>query len=116
MRRALLVSLLAQALAGTALAAVAEGPQPLFTGRDLFALQVAADPQFRPDGGMIAYVRVSNDIMTDRARRSIWLVDPTTGAQTPLVAEEGQALSPRWSPDGQKLAYVLATPGAQPQL
>lgn len=39
----------------------------------------------RPDGRVIAYTRLSYDIMTDRARPSIWLIDVATGAQTPLV-------------------------------
>lgn len=115
MRSFLLATAISAVLAAPALGAVAEGPQKLFTGRDLFGLEVASDPQFRPDGGAIAYVRVTNDIMTDKARRAIWLVDPQSGAQTPLVAEEGQAFTPRWSPDGQKLAYVAVT-SAGPQL
>ncbi|HEX7948241.1 MAG TPA: S9 family peptidase [Phenylobacterium sp.] len=95
-------------------AQVAESPARIFGARDLFGLQAASDPQVRPDGSAIAYVRVSNDIMTDRARRSIWLVDPNTGAQTPLVADEAANMSPRWSPDGTRLAYVAAGPnGAQ---
>jgi dipeptidyl aminopeptidase/acylaminoacyl peptidase len=115
MRSVLLASVFSLALAAPALAAVAEGPQKLFTGRDLFGLEIATDPQFKPDGSAIAYVRATNDVMTDKARRAIWLVDPATGAQTPLVAEEGTAFSPRWSPDGQKLAYVAVTAGG-PQL
>ncbi|MEH0199009.1 S9 family peptidase [Caulobacter sp. CCNWLY153] len=114
----LLVSLLALAAASpmAGVAAVREAPQALFTGRDLFGLEVASDPQIRPDGDLIAYVRASNDIMVDRAVRSIWLVDAKTGAQTPLVAGQGSAMSPRWSPDGQRLAYVLVTPDAGAQL
>jgi dipeptidyl aminopeptidase/acylaminoacyl peptidase len=77
---------------------------------------MASDPQFRPDGGAIAYVRVINDIMTDRARRSIWLVDPKTGAQSPLVADERANSRPRWSPDGQRLAYVVSGPDGAPQI
>ena len=92
-----------------------EGPARVFTGRDLFGLQQAADPEIRPDGGAIAYVRNSNDLMGDRTRRSIWLVDARTGAQSPLVTEEGSSFSPRWSPDGTRLAYV-AVAGGQPQL
>jgi len=97
-------------------AQVAEGPSRTFTPRDLFGLEYASDPQFRPDGGAIAYVRVSNDIMTDRARRSIWLVDPRSGAQTPLVADERSNSRPRWSPDGQRLAYVASGPDGSPQI
>lgn len=91
--------------------ALAADAPATFTPRDLFALQAASDPQVRPDGGAIAYVRISNDIMTDRARRSIWLVDAATGAQSPVVADDGVNFTPRWSPDGTRLAYVSAGPG-----
>ena len=65
------------------------GPERNFTARDLFDLEAASDPQISPDGRRIAYVRRSADIMTDRCRRSIWLIDPATGAQRPLVAGAG---------------------------
>src|SRR5439155_52436 len=94
----------AMALAMPALSAPAEGPTAVFAPRDLFSLQSAADPQVRPDGGAVAYVRVSNDLMTDRPRRSIWLVDLGSGAQTPVAADERSNLAPRWSPDGRRLA------------
>ena len=86
----------------------ADGPSPTLEPRDLFGLQAASDPQVRPDGGAIAYVRISNDIMSDNARRSIWLVDPNSGEQSPLTADEASNLAPRWSPDGRRLAYVVA--------
>ena len=95
---------------------VAEGPARTFSARDLFGLRVAADPQVRPDGGMIAYVRETYDISTDNSQPSIWLVDPATGTQSPLVVDENANSSPRWSPDGQRLAYVVNTPGKPPQL
>src|SRR6476620_7433070 len=84
---------------------VAEGPARAFSARDLFGLRVAADPQVRPDGGTIAYVRDTYDISIDNSQPSIWLVDPATGAQSPLVVDENANSSPRWSPDGQRLAY-----------
>jgi dipeptidyl aminopeptidase/acylaminoacyl peptidase len=98
------------------LAAPAEGPNPVFTGRDLFDLTVASDPQISPDGRRIAYVRLSNDIMTDRARPTIWLVDTASGAQSPLVTGPGAHSSPRWSPDGKRLAYVSTAEGGASQL
>jgi len=119
MRLAVLASIVA--LTGTAVLApmvqaqVAEGPSRTFASRDLFDLQTASDPQVRPDGGAIAYVRTRYDVMTDRGQRSIWLADPQTGAQSPLVVEDASAFNPRWSPDGSRLAYV-STAGGQPQL
>src|SRR5689334_413285 len=85
-------------LAGAALAAPAESPSHVFAGKDLFGLQYASDPQIRRDGRMVAYVRVSFDIMSDRARRSIWVVDLDTGTETPLASGPGSTHSPRWSP------------------
>lgn len=105
-----LIALLAAASA--AFGAPASGPSRLFTGADLFGLEVATDPQISPDGKMIAYVRQSNDIMTDRARSTIWLIDVVSGRQSPLVAGPGSHASPRWSPDGTRLAYVSTGEGS----
>jgi dipeptidyl aminopeptidase/acylaminoacyl peptidase len=108
MRFAALAVVAVLATAGTVSAQVADGPSRIFKAHDLFSLQTAGDPQVRPDGGQVAFVRTSNDIMTDRGHRAIWLADPASGAVTPLVADDASNMSPRWSPDGQRLAYVAA--------
>ncbi|HWI77217.1 MAG TPA: DPP IV N-terminal domain-containing protein, partial [Sphingomicrobium sp.] len=105
----------ATALSAPALAAPATAPSRYLTGGDLFNLEWASDPQISPDGKTIAYVRKSNDIMTDKARSTIWIVDVASGQQRPLLAGSGSYFSPRWSPDGSRLAYVAAE-GASPQL
>ena len=92
------------------------GPSRTFDAADLFGLEVASDPQISPDGRRIAYVRRSGDIMTDRMRPTIWLIDTATGEQTPLVAGPGAHLSPRWSPDGSRLAYISSAEGGASQL
>ncbi len=99
-----------------AFAASPAGPTRAFTGADLFDLEVATDPQISPDGSQIVYAREANDIMTDRSRRTLWLVDVRTGTQTPLVAGAGSHASPRWSPDGKRLAFVSTAEGGSPQL
>src|SRR3546814_685180 len=104
------------AASGTAMAAPAEGPTTLLTPRDLFSLQVASDPQISPDGSRIAYVRRSGDIMTDRMRPSIWLIDTPTGKEMPVAAGPGAPSQPRWSPDGSRLAYVSTADTEAPQL
>jgi len=106
----------ATAFTAPASAAPATGPNRYFTGADLFNLEIATDPQISPDGRTIAYVRKSNDIMSDKARPTIWLVDVATGQQRPLEAGSGSYFSPRWSPDGTRLAYVAAVDGGSPQL
>ena len=96
----------ATALSAPASTRPATAPGRYFTGADLFNLEVATDPQISPDGRTVAYVRKSNDVMTDRARPTIWLVDVASGQQHPLVAGDGAYSSPRWSPDGSRLAYI----------
>ena len=116
LRRGLISLAVLAAMSGAAAAKPAEAPARTFQPVDLFGLQQATDPQVRPDGGQIAYVREAADIMTDKARRSIWLVDPASGAQTPVAGAAGSQFSPRWSPDGKRLAYVAAGEGEKPQL
>src|SRR5579859_1570190 len=97
-------------------AALANDPAPKFQPQDVFALRFASDPQIRPDGKQVAYVRNGFDIMTDGENKAIWLVDLGSGQETPLVAGAGAFMAPRWSPDGTRLAYVAAVEGEKPQL
>lgn len=110
MRLAAFALLLTSALAPQPAIADA-GPDRQFTGQDLFKLEAAADPQISPDGKTIAYVRRSADVMSDRVRGSVWLVDVASGEQRPLVTGPGSYGSPRWSPDGSRLAYISGDEG-----
>jgi dipeptidyl aminopeptidase/acylaminoacyl peptidase len=109
-------ALLYSASPGSVGAAPPDAPAKTFQGLDLFGLQYAADPQVRPDGRAVAYSRMSFDIMNDRGRGSIWLIDTESGAQTPLVTGSGSHGSPRWSPKGDRLAYVSSAEDGRPQL
>ncbi|MDB2630028.1 DPP IV N-terminal domain-containing protein, partial [Luminiphilus sp.] len=84
---------------------------PVFSPEDVFEIEYASDPRVSPDGSQVAYVRVSMDIMTDRARRAIWVVDTDGTNHRPLVSGQGNFSSPRWSPSGDRLAYLSNTEG-----
>jgi dipeptidyl aminopeptidase/acylaminoacyl peptidase len=82
---------------------------------DVFQLEYADEVQISPDGSRIVYVRVSHDIMSDRTRRNLWIVNADGTNNRPLRSEAKNFSSPRWSPDGTRIAYVSAAEGS-PQL
>jgi dipeptidyl aminopeptidase/acylaminoacyl peptidase len=110
MSQKLLRALAAACVIAVTAAAVAESPRRApstkFEPADVFAMEWASQPAIAPDGSRVAYVRVSADIMTDRYRRSIWMVDANGANHRPLVQGRGGYVSPVWSPDGRALAYV----------
>ncbi|MBS0396060.1 MAG: S9 family peptidase [Proteobacteria bacterium] len=83
---------------------------------DLFEMQWASDPQIRGDGSEIVYVRSRNDVMTDSVVQSLWLVDVASGTETPLTRSAGHLGSPRWSPDGTRIAYLEADADGRMQI
>jgi acylaminoacyl-peptidase len=83
--------------------AVADGQ---FSARDIFELEYASDPQISPDGRRVVYARQSNDIMSDSTRSNLWIVDSDGGNHRPLLSGRSDYSSPRWSPDGARIAYL----------
>src|SRR3546814_20562746 len=98
-------------MSGSAVGSARLAPNRRFTGADLFDLAIAADPQISPDGRHIAYVRRANDIMSDRAVSTIWLIDTQTGPATPVAGQQGGAFSPRWSPAGKRPPFASTAAG-----
>ncbi|MEM1132171.1 MAG: S9 family peptidase [Pseudomonadota bacterium] len=108
MQRLLLFTIL---LAGLATAATAHDQPRLFTAEDVFELEWADEPQISPDGQQAIYLRRFNDIMTDRTLAHIWLINLDGSEHQPLLADGGSYMSPRWSPDGTRIAYMQRIDG-----
>lgn len=77
-----------------------------FSADDVFELEYANSPQVSPDGSRIVYERRSNDIMTDRTRSNLWIINSDGSRHRPIVSGATQATSPQWSPSGDRIAWV----------
>lgn len=84
----------------------------LFEAKDIFSLEYASDPQISPDGENIVYIRNSNNIMTDDKNKNLWLIDVNSKKQLPLFSDDKQYSQPRWSADGEKIAFVSNLTGS----
>ena len=95
------------------IAAQTEDKLAVFDPMDVFELEWATDPRVSPDGDTIVYVRKSNDIMKDRERSNLWQITIDKQDHRPLYSGIKSARSPRWSPDGTKLAFISNDTGSQ---
>ncbi|MHB1058206.1 MAG: S9 family peptidase [Rhodanobacter sp.] len=83
---------------------------PVFQLSDLQRIVSLHDPQISPDGKQIAVVVSTPDWKTDKARTEIDLVDAARGTRRTLVKNRDGLSSPRWSPDGTRLAFLAKDP------
>lgn len=111
----------AAAVLAVATGATAQDSEPpadptLFELMDVFQLEYATEPQVSPDGTKIAYTRRGFDIRGDTPRSAIWIYDLDDGSHVPLFSGAKSFSSPRWSPDGERIAYVSSEEGGGSQI
>ncbi len=87
---------------GVAAAAVAQSPTDLFTLETYLDLEGVGSPAISPDGARIVYTRSWVDPSTDSRSSALWIVNSDGTRDRSLV----NGSSPRWSPDGDRLAFV----------
>jgi dipeptidyl aminopeptidase/acylaminoacyl peptidase len=77
------------------------------TDKDLFRFVWIGDTQMSPKDGRVVYVQAT--VTPDRAgyETSLYLLDTSVvGAKPVKLTDSGHDSSPRWSPDGTKIAFV----------
>ncbi len=115
------VLVLALALTPTAPRAAAKRP---ITEKDLYKFTWIADPQISPDAKTVAFVQVTVNEKDNKYETSLYSVtsDPSTelragGKGAPVRITGGtRDTTPRWSPDGQWLAFVRPNDKDVPQI
>ncbi len=84
--------------------------QKKFEYLDVFELEYTGDPQISPNGDYVVYRRIGFDIMKDRSKSNLWIVSTDNRKNhrklTAREVNEGQA---RWSPSGDRIAFVSST-------
>jgi dipeptidyl aminopeptidase/acylaminoacyl peptidase len=91
------------------------GPKPL-TFDAVRQLVEVSSPQISPDGTRVAYVRSVGDFKADERKTEIELVDVASGTTRALTHGRKDISTLRWSPDGDRLAFLAADTDKTPQL
>ena len=101
-RLALLLTLLIYAGLGFASATSTRVP----TVDDLLTIKSVGGAQISPDGKWVAYTVGYGDFKQDAFITQIWLAETGAGKTFQLTRGDRASTNPRWSPDGQWLAFL----------
>jgi dipeptidyl aminopeptidase/acylaminoacyl peptidase len=82
---------------------------------DLTRIVTVSDPQISPDGKSIICAVSRQSFEENRSDRELVLVDVATGAQRVLTFGRKGVGSPRWSPAGDRLAFLAVVPYTKDQ-
>ncbi len=75
-----------------------------------------ADPQISPDGKSVVVVVSRPNLKEDRTDSELVLVDVATRSQTVLTQGKMHVGFPRWSPTGDRLAFIAADAEKHPEV
>lgn len=78
------------------------------TIRDLARIVRLSDPHLSPDGRSVALLESRADLETDEYVTEVVLVDVASHHARPLTVGRRHADAPRWSPGGDRLAFLAA--------
>src|SRR5882672_7517154 len=94
-----------------AFASFASAQERRFTIDDLLKVRRVGDPQVSPKGDLVAFTITDMDKAANKGTTQIYLVPLGGGEMRQLTNDEHSSATPRWSPDGEKLAFASARDG-----
>jgi dipeptidyl aminopeptidase/acylaminoacyl peptidase len=72
---------------------------------DTYRTKSIGDLQTSPSGDQLLFVVSEENLEENESYSTIWIWSERDAKSVPLTSLEGAASSPRWSPDGDKVAY-----------
>src|SRR5260221_1720670 len=82
-----------------------------FTVDDLLKVRRVSDPQLSPKGDLVAFAITDVDKTANKSTTQIYVIPAGGGEMRQLTNDEHSSASPRWAPDGEKLAFISARDG-----
>ncbi|MFO7942238.1 MAG: S9 family peptidase [Bacillota bacterium] len=76
------------------------------TVEDYFEFKCPGDPRVSPDGSRVVYCLQERDLEADEVRSNLWLVDLDGSSPRRLTTAKAKDTAPRWSPDGERIAFL----------
>jgi len=94
--------------------------QQKLTPEAVYGLNYVNIQQASPDGKKVLYSLSKTDLASNRSKVELYSLDLATGQSTQLTNNDVNEGQPRWTPDGQRIAFLTggnlmemaATPGA----
>jgi dipeptidyl aminopeptidase/acylaminoacyl peptidase len=80
--------------------------QRLLTVDDMHKFHDVRDAQISPEGKWVAYTVSSVDVAADKSDTDVWMSSWDGKEQVRLTSSPESESAPRWSPDGQYLAFL----------
>src|SRR5947208_5564353 len=82
-----------------------------FTIDELLKVRRVGDSQVSPKGDLVAFTITDMSVTANKGTTQIYVVPLSGGEVRQLTNDEHSSASPRWSPDGERLAFISARDG-----